>query len=316
MPPPKKKGGQKRHRKRVAKDENQAAEAADAVGGRENVLSGGWLTLESMADADASTAIVPAGGSDNSTAKTLYPPAVHFADKDEASGHRRCAAYRNSHCVFCQPLVGKPGDSCFLPSGPSVVRSRPIGIEKSQLNSRCEAIIKELDSKKAANIDQLAEAFCQYGGFLNTEKLRLAELGEHQLRRSKIIAANYGKAMRANKHGDMEKFRRQSQDNERAFEVTKLEVDVLNYHLDLYKTQDMYKQLQAFGNRNAIQVGQAEHKEYVMRPDVDLPEVSLESALDEEEELKAYMKAQREEKERLKKEQKEKERAEKAAVNQ
>ena len=187
------------------------------------------------------------------------------------------------------------------------------GVEKSQLHGRCKEWLKTL-ATKTDSIDDLAEAFCQYGGFLNSEKVRLADLGEQQLRHSKIIAANYGKAMRANKHSEMEKFRRNSEANERAFEVTKLEVDVLNYHLDFYKQQKIYNQLQNFGATMAVQVGKAEDKEYVMRPDVDLPEADLQSALDEEEELKAYMRKMREEKLAKEKEEKERKRKEKAAA--
>ena len=181
------------------------------------------------------------------------------------------------------------------------------GIKKSQLHRRCEEWLRSL-ATKTASIDDLAESFCQYGGFLNGEKARLAELGDQQLRHSKIIAVNYGKAMKGNRQSEMDKFRRQSEANERAFEVTKLEVEVLNYHLDLYKQQKIYRQLQDFGAAMAVQVGKAEDKEFVMRPDVDLPDADLQSALDEEEELKAYMKQMREEKLQKEKEERDRER--------
>ena len=82
---------------------------------------------------------------------------------------------------------------------------------------------------------------------------------------------------------------------------------MLNYHLDYYKQQKIYSIIQDYGEKNAVLVGSEDKSEYIMNPDIDLPEVSLEDAMAEEAELMAYMAAQREEK-------KAREKAEKAAA--
>eukprot|EP00656_Telonema_subtile_P041568 TRINITY_DN4677_c0_g2_i3.p1 TRINITY_DN4677_c0_g2~~TRINITY_DN4677_c0_g2_i3.p1 ORF type:complete len:156 (+),score=30.62 TRINITY_DN4677_c0_g2_i3:78-545(+) len=120
----------------------------------------------------------------------------------------------------------KPSHVPGIPPPPTEpMRQPPPGLEKSQLHRRCLQWISEMSALQM-NPDEMANRFCQYGGFLSNEKARLAERGTQQERKSKVIASVFGTAMRAKDQVKMEKLRKQSEDNERAFEVTKLEAEV------------------------------------------------------------------------------------------
>ena len=59
----------------------------------------------------------------------------------------------------------------------------------------------------------------------------------------------------------------------------RLEADVLNYHQDLFRSEALYSQLQELGSTMAVKVGE---REFVTKPEFDLPFVSFESVLEEE----------------------------------
>lgn len=173
--------------------------------------------------------------------------------------------------------LGEPGEFC--PGGTMAqTHAQPKDLEKSQLHQRCKAWIQTIYSK-IGDANELAENFCRYGGFLTAEKRKLAERGDQQLRRSQVIASLYGTAMRSNNICKMNQLQRQSEDNERAFAVTRLEADVLNYHQDLFRSEALYTQLQELGSTMAVKVGE---REFVTKPEFDLPFVSFESVLEEE----------------------------------
>jgi hypothetical protein len=50
---------------------------------------------------------------------------------------------------------------------------------------------------------------------------------------------------------------------------------VLNYHLNVFKGEKIYLQLDNFRDKMAVQVGDAACNEFVMKPEIDLPDVSL-----------------------------------------
>jgi len=173
-----------------------------------------------------------------------------------------------------------------IPADDTLMPSLPPNLERSQLHQKCLIWITQVSLHNVPGSDQtLAEKYCEYGVFLSDAKRELAESANQQQRRSQVLAAVYKTALRNNNTKKLNQTQRQHEDNEKAFENTKREADVLNYHLSVYRSHPINQQIQEQARERFVEkpsLNGSGQSEYILKPELDDAIVDFEALLAEE----------------------------------